>query len=120
MIEVSEVVNAAEFAQSFSIIRSTGSWVSGVWTSVTTTIAGYGTIANPTNRELEMVSEGDKVKGVMVFWSSQPIYATRATEGVGSSSDILVWRGLNFRVLDVKQFQDYQYYRATAVRMKAD
>jgi hypothetical protein len=120
MIQIGEVVIDPDFAQPFTILRSTGAWLNGVWKSIQTAIQGYGTIASPTVRELEMLPEGDLAKGAMVFWSAQPIYGTHATEGIGGSSDILVWRGHNYRVLDVKQYQDYGYYRALGVRTKAD
>lgn len=121
LIQLSEVVNDPDLAQSFQILRSTSTeFLNGVWQSTTTSIGSYGVIANPTDRYLDMQAEGDVIKGDKVFWSSQPIYATRATEGVGFSSDILIWRGLQFRVVDVKQFEDYGFWRATAVRMKSD
>lgn len=121
MIQIDEVVNDPDLAQIFTILRScNGQFLYGKWETETSSIDSFGVVANPTNKELQMVPEGDRAKGVMVFWSSEPIYATRAnTEGGGASSDILVWRGDNFRVLDVKQFQDYGYYRAIATRMKA-
>lgn len=120
LIQVSEVVNDPDFAQPFAILRSTGTWLNGVWQSATQELISYGVIADPTDREVQMIPEGDKVTGAKVFWSSQPIYGTHATAGIGGSSDILVWRGLSFRVLLVQQFEDYGFYRAMAVRMKAD
>lgn len=120
LIQVAEVVNDPDLAQPFTILRSGGSWVNGVWQSLTTQVQSYGVIAEPTVREIEMIPEGDLVRGAIVFWSAQPIYGTHATNGSGGSSDILIWRGHNYRVLDVKQYQDWGFYRAMATRMKAD
>jgi hypothetical protein len=120
LINVSEVVNDPDFAQSFLIMRSTGVFLNGVWNSTVTAVQGYGVIADITDRDLDMIPEGDFVKGGKVFWSSQILYATHATAGVGGSSDILVWRGLNYRVLQVKLYEDYGYWRAMTTRMKAD
>lgn len=121
MISVAEVVNDPEFAQPFEISRSTGQWIVGKFQSTAVLVPGYGVIADPTNEEINMVPEGDRAEGVMVFWSSQPMYTTHADgKGGDGSSDILCWRGLKFRVLNVKQFQDYGYYRAIGVRMKAN
>ena len=120
LIQMSEIVNDPDFAQPFTALRSVGSWLNGVWQSVTSEVQLYGVIAEPTVRELEMMAVGDVVKGHMIFWSSQAIYGTHATEGVGGSSDILVWRGENYRVLLVHQYLDYGFYRALATRMKAD
>lgn len=120
LIQVSEVVNDPDMAQPFTILRSTGAWLNGVWQSTAAELSGYGVIADPTDRELQMIPEGDLVEGAKVFWSALPIYGTHATEGTGGSSDILIWRGLNFRVVNVQQFQDYGFYRAIATRMKAN
>jgi hypothetical protein len=122
MIDVSEVVLDPDMAQAFSILRDgSGAFVSGVWTpAAPTTIPAYGPIRPASDRDLEMIPEGDRVKEVKTFWCSQPIFAMRATAGVGSSSDILTWRGLYYRVMGVAQSQDYGFYRAVAVRMKGD
>jgi hypothetical protein len=120
MIQVSEIVNAPEFAQAFTILRSTGAWNTGVWESTQATVAGFGTITPATENDIKMIPEGDVVEGAMVFHSQAPIYLTHADgSGAGGSSDILVWQGFNYRVLSVRQEQDYGYYRAIAVRMAA-
>lgn len=120
MIDVADVVNDPDLAQPFTIQRSTGMWNLGTWQSTTNPVQSYGVITEPTVNEISMVPEGDRVGGVMVFWSAQPIYVTRATECEGGSSDLLTWRNLTFRVLSVKRYEDYGYYRAIAVRVKTD
>lgn len=120
LINVSELVNDPDFAQSFVILRSTGTWIKGEWTPSTTAVQAYGAISVARPRDLEMVPEGDVGHGAMVFWTQQPIYVTRvANNGKGQSSDILIWQEEQFRVLDVKQYKDYGYYRAIGTRMAA-
>jgi hypothetical protein len=121
MIDVSDIVSDADLAQVFTILRSTGTGFQyGVWQSSTTTLSSYGPVQPATDRDISMLAEGDRVKEVKAFWSSQPIYGTNAIAGVGQSSDILVWQGLNYRVLHVAQQQDYGFWKALAVRMKSD
>lgn len=120
LINVSAIVSDPAFAQVFNILRSTGSWLNGVWQSATVSVPSYGVIANPSVRELEMIPEGDRVKGAIVVWTVAEIFTTHATEGAGGSSDIVQWRGHNYRVLEAKVWADFGYYRAIAVRMKAD
>lgn len=120
MIDVSEVVDSADMAQDFTILRSSGFWQNGTWISQTTQINGHGVISVASPRDIEMLPEGDVVKGAMVFWSSQPIYGTNVnSQGQAGSSDLLMWRGKQFRVLTVSQYSDYGYYRAVATRMDA-
>lgn len=121
MINVEEVVNDPDVSESFTILRSTGSWLNGVWQpNNTQQIAGYGPVQPLSAKELEMIPEGDRATEHRAFWSAEIIYTTRATDGQGRSSDILLWNGLQYRVLSVMQQQDFGYYRAIAVRMKPD
>jgi hypothetical protein len=137
LVQLGEVVNDPDLAQTFLIQRSTWSWIKGVWQPGTTTetVVAYGVVSVAEPRDIEMVPEADRVKGMMVFYSSQPIYGTRGVLGFGqgnfdgppgvggtlpASSDILVWRGLNWRVLSVRQMVDYGYFKAIAVRMRAE
>lgn len=118
MIDVSEVINDPDVMHAFTILRSTGSWVDGTWTPVVTTIQGFGVIEVGQPRDIDMVPEGDVIKSLRVFWSQQPIYGTHNGSNPGSS-DILEWRGDQYRVLSVARWQDYGFYRAVATRLKA-
>jgi hypothetical protein len=118
MIDVSEVVTAPDLAQVFTVLRSTGAFVGGVWTSQTTSIQLQGTISSASESEIEMIPQGDVVHELRVFYSDQPIFKTQ--EGIGSpggSSDVIVWRGQQYRILRVAQYQDYGYYRAIGTRL---
>jgi hypothetical protein len=121
MIDVSEVVNAEEFAQPFGILRGSGVWNNGVWISQAAPLQGYGVVTVASDTDLEMIPEGDVVKGAMVFHSQAPIFTTNDFEGngAGGSSDILTWRGRQWRVMTVSEQADYGYYRAIAVRLNA-
>lgn len=118
VIQVSEVVNDIDMAQNFSILRSTGSFNVGVWESTTETLSGYGVISVAKPRDLEMIPEGDKIVGAMVFHSQQPLYGTHDGQAPGSS-DILIWNNHQWRILSVSQYKDYGYYRAVAERLSA-
>jgi hypothetical protein len=119
MIDVSEVVNDPDLAQEFTILRSSGSYLNGVFQSSTTPIQGFGVVTVATAREIEMVPEGDRVTGMMSFHSNQPILGTRANGGATGASDILLWHGEKYRVLAIWNWSDYGYYDAIASRMKA-
>lgn len=124
MIDVSEVVNDPDLAQAFTILRNSGSWLNGVWQSGNTTqVQSYGVISPATSRDIKVLPEGDQTGELRVFHGADPIYVTNANDAVdstGQSSDILIWRGDQFRVLQVKYEQDYGYYRAIATRLPPD
>lgn len=116
MIQVDEITVDPDFAQAFTIKRSTGSWLNGKWTTTTSDVSAFGTIEPASSKDLKMVPEGDINSEPMSFYSPDPIFTTR-DEGTPAASDILVWRGQNFRVLNVFEYQDFGYYHAIAVRM---
>jgi hypothetical protein len=120
LIQLGEVVNDPDFAQQFTVQRSTISWLNGIVQSVVSTILVYGPISEVKARDLKMIPEGDRVHGARVFWSPQILYATHATGGKGGLSDLILWNNHQWRVITVGQYQDYGFYRAIAVRLKPD
>lgn len=120
MIDLGLIPNDPDLAQNYTILRSNNNsqWLTGTFQSQTEEVPGFGVVSVASLRDLEMVPEGDVVHGAMAFWSSRPIYGTRATQGqAGLASDILVWRGENYRVLNVAEYRDYGYWKAIATRM---
>jgi hypothetical protein len=117
MIDVSQIVNTPEFAQDYTILRSAGSWLNGVWILTTTPLAGFGVVSIAEPNDVMMNEAGDIIKGEMVFHSDTPIFTTSALQG--RSSDIITWNGTNYRILQVGPYRDYGYYRAVGVRMTA-
>jgi glucose dehydrogenase len=125
MINVGRIVNSRNFAQpgGFTVYRQTGQWDAGDWTvSSETTIQMQGTVTAMNPKDLTQVPEGDRVTGIMCFYSQQPIYVTRATDGTspGGTSDEIVWQGERYRVSSVNPWQDFGYYKAFGVRMVSD
>lgn len=114
LLNLEEIVVDPDIAQTFTILRSAGVYVNGTWVSEITSIQAYGTVSVAEEGEVDMTAEGDVIRGARVFHTNVPILKTQ--ENVGSS-DILVWRGQQYRVLRVADYQDYGYYRAIAVRL---
>ena len=123
MIDVSEAVIGADLAQAFTIIRSAGGFVNGVWQTQQTELPAQGTISNASDSDLEMKPEGDVPRGAKVFHTDQQILTTQEaptspTAGTGYSSDILVIdNGDQYRVLTVTRVPGSGFYRAVATRL---
>lgn len=121
MINLAEVVNDPDFAQSFVITRSQGgAFKAGKWQDATTTVQGYGVIQPATAEELNQVPEGDRVNEVKSFHSSSPLYETHTSGGDDPNariSDTIAWSGQNYKLVKVFQWQDFGYYKALGVRM---
>lgn len=118
MINVQEIVTDPDFGQGFTILRSTGSYLNGIFQSSTVTLQAYGTITPAEPRDLKEIPEADIVTGAMVFHSPVPIFATRSNpQGGQGASDILSWRGFQWRVLKIGEYLDWGFWRAIATRL---
>lgn len=121
MINLSAIVNDPDFAQTFAIARSHGgSWQLGKWVNLTLVITGFGIIQPSTPEELEQVPEGDRVKGAMTFHSECRLYETHTDGPVdvrAGISDIITWRGQEWKLVKVFKWEDFGYYKAIGVRM---
>lgn len=113
MINLSEVINDTDFAQSFVIARDTGNWVLGKWVSSESNVTLYGIIQPATAEELDEVPEADRVRGVISVHSSQPIYETNPN-GI---SDLVSWNNQTYKIVKLYPWNDFGYFKGLAVRM---
>jgi hypothetical protein len=124
MINVGRVVLSRNFAQlgGFTVYRQSGNWVAGRWEPSESTLQLQGTVTAMNPKDLEQVPEGDRVTGMMCFYSTQPIYTTRAAGDIesGGTSDEIEWRGERYRIMSVQPWQDFGYYKAFGTRMVSD
>jgi hypothetical protein len=118
---MAEIVNDPDFAQEFTITRSSGgSWQFGTWVNQTESVPGYGVIQPISAKELKMIPEGDRVEGMISFHSSAPIYETHTTSQTDATariSDTILWHTQNYRIIKVYPWEDFGYYKAIGTRM---
>lgn len=128
MINVAELVNDPDFAQPFTVQRSTGTFVLGGYQSTTVDVPFYGVIEVASTKELNTLPEGDRIAGSMAIWTQQPIYETsvddnpsygRGKYGQSASriSDVVIWHGQQFRIVKDSVWSDFGYYKTIGVRM---
>lgn len=123
MINVIELISDPDFAQQFTVKRSTGTWVDGRFVSENYTLCLFGVIQPLTTRELEQVPEGDRVSGGIKIYttSNDPIYTTRllnTSTDAGALSDEIKWGNEWWKILSVKNFSDNGYFYSVATRKK--
>lgn len=131
MINLAVVVSSPLLSQTFTVQRSTGKFELGGWKTTPTNIQQSGVVSVATDQDLQMITEGDRVTGAMVFHSVARIYETQLDGGAGQSpygtggagvstqfvSDQISWRGQLYRILKLAPYADYGYWRAIGVRM---
>lgn len=106
-LDFSDLPIDPDFAQSFTVLRSNGSFVAGLWTEGTPLeIPMYGTIYPSTQREIQQVPEGDRVTGMTTFVATQPIYTTHvsSTQGI---CDRITWHGDSYGIISVFDYSDF-------------
>jgi len=120
--DLSFVVDDGVLSESYTINRSTGTFQLGGWQTVVTSIPGYGVVSVANMEDLDMIPEGDRVTGAMVFHSQQRIYLTQLDSGPNGPqqrvSDIIVWNYQQWRVLHVGPYPNRNFWKAIAVRLQ--
>lgn len=120
-IDLSDVVNDADLADSYSIQRFTGSFQLGGWQQSATTIPAYGVVGVASDEDLLRIPEADRLSGAMQFHNQDQIYITELDDSSGTAvqriSDQLLWRNQLYRVLHVAPQAHRGYWKAIAVRM---
>ena len=113
-------------AQALTIVRSVGSFVAGRWTESSPEEIEISGVCYPSsNKELQMMPEGDRVTGAITFITVNEIFTTHGTKGSGSPddagiSDKIEWNGEYYRVLWSNPFKDYGYYLSIGERIAGD
>lgn len=123
MISVSELITDPDFAQAFTVQRSGGSFQLGGYVSAVTNVPCFGVITVAKEQDLETLPEGDRIGGSMLFYSTKPLYETNVSgdlQGTSGTSDVIAWRGQNYRIAKVFPYADYGYYKALGVRMSGE
>jgi len=119
MIDVAEIINDPDFYQSYIIHRKGGYWLGGTWKETDTEISSGGVVIACNAKDLEQIPEGDRVKGMMCFYNTSPLYVTR-DNGQKGTSDQIFWNSELYRLDQVFPYSDYGYYKAIGYRIKGN
>jgi hypothetical protein len=116
MIDVAEVINDPDFAQEYPVYRKTGVMLGGRWVSSEKRINTQGVVIAANTKDLLQVPEGDRVKGIMAFYSTEPLLVTSEA----GTSDEAVWQEERYRLFQLFPYKDYGYYKALGERIAGD
>lgn len=117
MINLAHIVNSKLLGAlpDIAVERTAGKWKEGRFVldePHTFSITANVQPASPF--ELEQFPEGSRVKGTMVFRTTSRLYITQEDEGSGMVSDMLIWKGRRYKVMQVNDYGHYGYYEAFA------
>lgn len=123
MISVSELITDPDFVQQIAVQRNTGSFVLGGYQTTPTSMSMPGAVTVAKDQDLETVTEGDRITGAMAFYTLQELFETAVQggmQGTSQISDVITWRGQQYRIVDVKPYVDYGYWKSIGVRMSGE
>jgi hypothetical protein len=115
-IELADIITDPDFAESFTIRRSTGQFALGGYTTKQTNIATMGVIRPTSPDDLDQLPEGDRVQGMVTFWSPVEIRVT----GTQGTSDVIFWDGDDYRILQVFPSGRFGFWKAIGTRMTGE
>ena len=116
MINIAEIIQDPDFAQPFTVCRQTGAWSEGRFGQTEQQLPFRGIVIAANTKDLLQVPEGDRIKGIMAFYSTEPLLVTNAA----GTSDQVIWRGERYRLFQLWPYVDYGYYKALGERMAGD
>jgi hypothetical protein len=111
------VTFSPSLSQDFRVHRSVGHFESGGWIEdPEQIITATGIVSVASSRELRQVPEGDRVIGSMVFYSNTPLMISHQA-GWQGTSDKIEWNGEYYRLIPLRAYSDYGYFKAIGVRI---
>ena len=98
-------------AQTVTIKRTTGNWRGGRFVpNEPEIIQVIGNLQPATPEQLEFFPEGERREGQMVFYTKATLYLTEGDK----VSDVIVWRGEDYKIINLNRWQDWGFNIAYA------
>jgi hypothetical protein len=108
-MDISWLIEDPDFAQTFTVYRRTGKWVEGAFElDQEQAVSMTGVVQPASAQDMEQLPEGDRLKGMMKFYSRREIYRSRL-DGSGNDagvSDEVEWRGKRYKIISVLPWMD--------------
>ncbi len=116
-VNVGRVINA-KFTDVLTKTSTTsnGAFIDGVWKPGKAATAAFrGSVQPMGNHDFPMLQEGIRDHESIVIYSRERL--TGDIEGSKKGGDIINWRGYDWRVVAVEEWQHGGYFKAAAVRL---
>lgn len=120
-IDMSDIVNDPDFAQDWTVMRTTGRFAEGGYVaSAPCSLAFYGIIQPASAEDMQQVPEADRITGAMSFISEQRMYTTRKASECKTSglSDTITWNGQPYKIVSVEPWKDFGFWKAIGTRQQ--
>jgi len=113
LLNIAELITDPDFCQDFTIIRRTGVWQNARFITTDEEIPCYGIIDPKATEEMQFNPDGVLIRGLIKVYTHMNLYTTHKSSSEASLdgyiSDMVVWQGKNYIVLDEDNYSDYGY-----------
>lgn len=116
MINVAELIHDPDFCQPYTLYRKVTILIGGRTKTSEQDFQRSGVIVAANSKDLLQVPEGDRTKGLIAVYDTEPLLVTNET----GTSDEIVWHDERYRLFQVWPSKDYGFYKALAERMVGD
>lgn len=112
MLTIGELIKDPCFCTKFTIIYRGGSFVRGVYKPVDKSVPVIG-VARPSSADdLDLLPEGDRVKGSMSFYTNEPIIVTNT-----ESAPLIKWHDRTYKIIHTEDFVESGFFKAIGTLM---
>ena len=102
-VNVKRVIVSPKFRQVYTVTRTKGHYEKGKFIldePIKFDISGVITVASA--KEVNMIPEGDRINGAMVFYSLVPLHTT--TNNPNAISDTIEWQNNKYKIMPNKHY----------------
>ena len=114
-INVAEIVHDPDFCTTFTVVKQGETeWVHGASHTKKTEITVEGIVQPSSSKDLELLDTADRVNGMKTFITDEISLDVSDTE---KTSDICVWKGARYKLIQTFDYTANGYYKAIGARM---
>lgn len=110
MIDLSELIHDLDFCTNFIVVKESNPvWNKGELTQKEIKLTVEGIVLPSSSKDIELLPEADRVHGLKSFFTDECEFTLTDTE---KTSDICIYRGKAYKLLQVFDYSDNGYYKA--------
>jgi len=115
LVNVARAIRHPRLRQAFQLERMTGSYIEGRYTMTPSILQRVGVLQPATDKErLNCLPEGQRTSAAVSVYCLEEL---RMSNGTNNESDVITWLGTRYRVMFVKQWQQYGFWFAIGVAL---
>lgn len=115
-INVSAAINS-DTSEKIKIERYSGEYVDGIYVKndTPTVIKTIASVQQPTPKQLESLTSGERDSDIMTFISKKPIYSVKDRDG--DPADVVLRKGLRYKIISSADWDTFGHTIAMGARV---